>query len=163
MNYQEKYAIGCLIKPGMVTFSAQDDLDVMGYFVSKVFLVGEDKIYNKGEYSHSIYKVVFPYQNLRSGEETLPEFDELGNVTNAIIVYDIYDSRTQANIVKDKLNNGLAERKQIIAYENNYYKRNCRKIVEQVREEAFRDIDDCFEYELNIESIGFNRQVLKRN
>ena len=160
-NYQEKYAIGSLVKPGMVKFNAEEDLDVMGYFVTKVFLIDEIKKYRDGKHIFSEYQVVYPYKKIRSGEEELPEYDKDGKVINSIVVFNVYDGKTEAELNRDELNSRLVDRKLVTTYEKNYSNRKCRRIVEQAHMEALCDIEECLEFELNLSSIEARHNTLK--
>ena len=157
-EYQEKYAVGSLIKPGMVKFGCSEDLNVMGYFVSKVYVVEELKIENVKDV---LYKIVFPYPDLRSGVEVKPELNDKGEVINSVLSFDVYDDKDKAVMSRDMLNRSLFDRKLINVYEKNYSNRNCRKIFEQEREKAQNDLDECFEYERNLEAIEFNHKPLQ--
>ncbi len=160
-GYQTKYAIGCLVKPGMVSFNDEEETNVMGYFVTRVYLVEESTRYYE-TFSSKLYRIVFPYSDIRSGKEVKPEYDIYGKPLNAKVVYDIYNTRFEATLNREQLNKSLVESKVFKVYKNHFFDKNNRVLMDEAKIQAENDVVACEEYERQLEVVDFNDYSLKR-
>ena len=104
-EYDIKYAIAVLDKHNRLSFYPYKKEDMVGYVISKVFVVSEETKYNEnGEYN--VYDVVLPYNNLGS-QRDYPFFVEDGNSVYSTRIYRVFDSYDEAKEEVDKLNESL--------------------------------------------------------
>lgn len=103
MNYPVKYSV---LNP--IELTKRSELcytyDVVGYFVSKVYVVGETVRYFDDGTSKKQYQIVFPYLNrteLLQGQRHVPEYDYDGTCSNARCVSEIFDSYEEAKQASD--------------------------------------------------------------
>ena len=113
INYPVKYAVLELKEKGGWTEGYQDI--TQGFIVSKCFVVESNVIYNKDGSEKLIHKVVFPFDNLYSFEQSLksgihdvglkttPSYDVYYNPYPVTIVDDLYDLYEDAKeVAKEK-------------------------------------------------------------
>ena len=162
-NYDIKYVVAALVNPGFPTFYPIDAENVMGYYVSKAFVVSEETKYDRRGEEYKVYDIVLPYGDLR-GEVSYPEFNKCGNLINGYRVYEIYDSRKEAEEVRDKLNINLRSKKILSAYEKYASNNLRRKKIEEVNSTFDYYLNECEEYELallNLTSKLNNQKLTK--
>lgn len=103
-EYDVKYAIAALNKPGKVSFYPYEDR-IVGYIITKVLVVREETKVSNGE-EYSAYDVLLPYVDISNRREE-PILDASGNPVNTSRIYKVYDSYEDAIKDRDELNKQL--------------------------------------------------------
>ena len=101
-DYEIKYAIAVFNKAGKISFHPLREDSLIGYIVTKVYVVSHEIFYDNGD-KYVIYDAVLPYENM-SKERHYPEYDKYGNVVNAERIENVYDSYDEAKTECDKMN-----------------------------------------------------------
>ncbi len=104
-EYDVKYAVAVVNKPGKVSFYPQGEDRLVGYIVSKVLVIREEEKYSKGV-GYTVYDVLLPYVDISNRREE-PIFSKEGNPVNTTRVYRLYDSYEEAAKERDELNKKL--------------------------------------------------------
>ncbi len=108
MNKENMFPIKYAIMP--VTNFAIGDMLVIGYVVSKVFVVMAQHRYLPTGVKSS-YSIVFPVKGYKSSQVMsgirTPEFDTNGTCTNADVSYELFDTFDEAKKVCTERNNTL--------------------------------------------------------
>lgn len=147
-----KYVIVAFNKPGIPTFYPLDAEDIMGYFVSKAFVVSDEIKMDREGNEYHVYDVVLPYGDLR-GKINTPEYNKYGNLINGTRIYEVYDSLEEAEAVRDKLNVELRNQKILCAYEKYAGTNIRRKKIEEASSTFDYYLNECEEYEMALQSL----------
>jgi len=142
-NYDIKYAIAVLNNPGKLSFYPYDEKSMVGYVVSKVFVVSEETKYKDGE-EYKVYDVVLPYENI-GNERFMPLFNKHGNAVNTTRIYRVYDSYESAKEECDELNSKLKFKAVAEAYSAPYGTYNER--VERAQKKFRANMNECNTFE----------------
>ncbi len=159
-NYDIKFVVCTLANPGFPTFYPIDAESIMGYFVSKAFVVSEETKYDRKGQEYKVYDVVLPYGDLR-GEMSFPEFNKYGNLINGTRIYEVYDSRKEAEDERDKQNLELRNQKILCAYEKYAGTNMRRKKIEEASSTFDYYLNECEEYEMALSSLTSNLNISK--
>ena len=104
-----EYPIKYAIMP-VTTYAKNDDI-ILGYIVTKVFLILELHRYLPNGVIKSSYDVVYPVKGLKSSEVMadirMPEFDQGGLCINADHNNNVFDTFEDAKKVCAEMNNAL--------------------------------------------------------
>ena len=142
-EYDVKYAVAVVNKPGKVSFYPQGEDKIVGYIVSKVLVVREEEKYSKGV-AYTVYDVLLPYVDISNRREE-PIFSKEGNPVNTTRVYKLYDSYEEAAQERDELNKQL----KFVVVSKNLYNGSSNKRLEN----AFFDYNAQMKECNNIESV----------
>ena len=130
-NYPIKYAVMPIY--GQVSFGLDKSIQIVGYIVSKCYIICDKLRYFEDGSRKREYEVVFPYQKKDitrrdDWQRVYPEFTYNNQCKNATEVSEVFDSFEDASNLKDKLNKDiLAHSFGFIDYNSNY-QNNIKKL-----------------------------------
>lgn len=114
-NYPVKYAIMPIYEQvGWMSglHELERNYEVVGYIVSKCYVVSKKESYLEDGSEKREFEVVFPYQKtdymrIHDFNRVYPEFNYNGNCVNSNIVNELYDNFDNAKEVAEKLNGDI--------------------------------------------------------
>lgn len=161
MDYSVKYVILSVIKPGYINVGVKNDNNVMGYIVSKAFLVDEVKIYSKDNNDY-LYAVAMPYRDIKDNEIVYPEYNEFNDVSNGYIVDMVFDSEYKAREYANKLNTCLRDNKLLNIYGKYKNSKRLKNKMEKAKEDFDYDMNTCYELESELLSKEEKIRTIKK-